>query len=202
MNLRKVALTFDLAPFTPFALLPPKEEEGAIVLGTDEYGRKVTLDWRKLPNFHGIIVGATGSGKSTLAKELVLQLLENGINVVVIDPQGEYASLIEGKGGRVMDMQRNVLDVCEYEGDGLSWANEVALAARFSLNLDDYQTSLLREALKEEAREGGLRFERLLMRLRSSAGHGPKSKISDVLEPLSNPNSSMRELLGERNQSA
>ena len=41
------------------------------------------------------IAGMSGSGKSHAAKVIVEEAIENGFPVIIVDPEGEYASLKE-----------------------------------------------------------------------------------------------------------
>ncbi|MEM3896174.1 MAG: ATP-binding protein [Archaeoglobaceae archaeon] len=48
-----------------------------------------------------VITGQQGYGKTTLAKFLIKKLLENGIDVVIIDPNDEYGEF-EGEADRIV----------------------------------------------------------------------------------------------------
>ncbi|RLE67179.1 MAG: hypothetical protein DRJ47_00555 [Thermoprotei archaeon] len=147
---RILAFSLDLIPFLPTSILPPREEAGGVVLGVDENGREVYLDWRRLPNFHGIIVGSTGSGKSTLAKSLIMDLQEEGIGAVIIDPHGEYKHFVERMGGVVIDMQENAVNPLElYTQKPETRADNLALACSLILGLSGEEEAEIREVFLE-----------------------------------------------------
>jgi|GEM_PF-821898 len=140
--------TYDLIPLSPLAIVPPEEAVGGIVLGEDEYGRKVYIDFTKLPNFHGIILGSTGSGKSTLARSLILDLQEQGINSLIIDPLGEYGKLMKLMNGIVLDMSVNTIDPLELHGMKPEIrAESIAWACSLIFELTPVQRDLLRETI-------------------------------------------------------
>lgn len=61
------------------------------------------FDRKTLPNPAGLYLGGPGSGKSTYAKcELLRQLSGGDDRAVLVDPEGEYAPLVEELGGEVL----------------------------------------------------------------------------------------------------
>ena len=75
-----------------------------VILGTHQ-GRSVALDLQALLRGRLLIQGGSGSGKSWLLRRLAEQLFGK-IPVIIIDPEGEFATLRErygyvlvGKGG-------------------------------------------------------------------------------------------------------
>jgi hypothetical protein len=69
---------------------PPDVAGGGILLGVnaDHPERKVRLP-RPDRSRHCYIIGATGTGKSTLLYNMIIQDIENGEGVAVIDPHGD-----------------------------------------------------------------------------------------------------------------
>lgn len=49
----------------------------------------------KLPNMNSVVLATSWAGKSFMVKLEVLRYLLNGINIMVIDPENEYKSLVE-----------------------------------------------------------------------------------------------------------
>ncbi len=75
--------------------LSMEEEKGAYVgklLGGG--GLKVHLDINRLIQTHVAILARTGGGKSYAAGVFVEELLKKGVAVLVLDPHGEYTSLL------------------------------------------------------------------------------------------------------------
>ena len=55
----------------------------------------IIKDIFKLPNPNGLVLAQSGGGKSYFCKLLITRYLLNGTKVMVIDPQGEYKSLVK-----------------------------------------------------------------------------------------------------------
>jgi hypothetical protein len=66
-----------------------------LLLGRDGSGRPVELPVGMLKR-HIVILGASGSGKTVLGKCILEEAALNGVPVVLIDPQGDLASLALG----------------------------------------------------------------------------------------------------------
>lgn len=65
-----------------------------ITLGQDEHDQSVNLSLDSLMRSRALIQGASGSGKSYLAR-LIVEQAGHHVPVIVIDPEGEYATLRE-----------------------------------------------------------------------------------------------------------
>jgi hydroxymethylpyrimidine pyrophosphatase-like HAD family hydrolase/energy-coupling factor transporter ATP-binding protein EcfA2 len=63
-----------------------------LLLGTDGQGREVYVNAQGL---NLLLAGSSGSGKSTLATGLLERLWQQGYQVCIIDPEGDYESLAE-----------------------------------------------------------------------------------------------------------
>ncbi|HDD34397.1 MAG TPA: ATP-binding protein [Thermofilaceae archaeon] len=179
-----LALTGDVIPLLPQSLMPPAEEAGDILLGFDEFGREVYVDFSKLPNAHAVVTGTTGSGKSTLARSLSLSLLERDINVVFIDPHGEHAQFIENLGGVVVsveDSPPNVLDPAGFSPQ--DWGEMLSALLTEVTGIGGLLGSLLRPAMRRAVEKGDLR---IALRSLSSTPEVLES-VRPVLEPLVRP---------------
>src|SRR5690606_36893447 len=63
-------------------------------LSVDEVAPHVYyLDWQGNDPFHGIILGRTGKGKTVGAQALAWRLAEQGVQVVLLEPQGHSRRL-------------------------------------------------------------------------------------------------------------
>ncbi len=81
------------------------------------------IDRRLLTNGNEWILGTSGSGKSTNAKlKLVYEALLTDGDIIVVDPDGEYAPLIAAFGGQVVRVGQdsiNIMDISRGYGDDI-----------------------------------------------------------------------------------
>lgn len=153
-----LCLTGDIIPLTPFAVLTPSLDKEGIIVGKDEFNRKVYLDIDKLPNSHGIITGTTGSGKSTLARSLAFKIYkEKGIKIIFIDPHGEHASFVRDVlKGKIIDL-KNIPGIMDNQCyTPIDWSNELSSIFSNVYNLTDFQTYILQQAFLEALDKGSL----------------------------------------------
>ena len=94
---------------------------------------------KTLQNGNSFILGVSGSGKSFTAKrEIANIILSSDDDVIIIDPEKEYGSLIRAMGGEVIEISAvsenhiNAMDINKQYGDG---ANPVILKSEFVLSL-------------------------------------------------------------------
>ncbi len=143
-----LSLTGDLIPFTPFAILSPLIDKKGIIIGRDEFNRKVYLDIDNLPNSHGIITGTTGSGKSTLARSLAYKMLnEKNTKIMFIDPHGEHEffvkNVLKGKVIKINSIPFFLENRCFSNFD---WARELSSIFTTVYRLSSFQSYLLEHA--------------------------------------------------------
>ena len=77
------------------------------------------LEWRDNDPFHGVILGKTGKGKTVGAQALAWRLAEQGVQVVLLEPQGHSRRLLALADGQDVSYNRlsyettrlNILDV-------------------------------------------------------------------------------------------
>jgi hypothetical protein len=77
------------------------------------------LDWQGNDPFHGIILGRTGKGKTVAAQALAWRMAEQGVQVILLEPQGHSRRLLELAGGKDVSYSKlsyestslNILDV-------------------------------------------------------------------------------------------
>ena len=94
---------------------------------------------KHLLNGNSFILGVSGSGKSFTAKrEIVNQMLSSDDDIILIDPEREYSSLVKAMGGEIIHISAtsqnhiNAMDMSKDYGDG---ANPVILKSEFVLSL-------------------------------------------------------------------
>ena len=111
LRLRRTMDTAALAagfPFsTPDLALPDPHRPGAgpVVYGTNlrSAGLVVHDRWAQ-SNYNSVTLAASGAGKSYLTKLDVLRSLYQGVEVAVVDPEDEYASLAAAVGGTYLPL--------------------------------------------------------------------------------------------------
>ena len=137
---------------TPYALttestavfIPFRAQEiahsGGIYYGQNVISKNMIIANRKhLLNGNSFILGVSGSGKSFTAKrEIVNQMLASDDDIILIDPEREYSSLVKAMGGEIIHISAtspnhiNAMDMNKDYGDG---ANPVILKSEFVLSL-------------------------------------------------------------------
>ncbi|MCQ4881951.1 DUF87 domain-containing protein, partial [Alistipes onderdonkii] len=95
--------TESLAVLMPFRVQEIMEE-GGMYFGENAISRNLILcDKSRLLNPNAFVLGVPGSGKSFSTKELIAMLaLSTDDDIVICDPEREYASLAEALGGEVV----------------------------------------------------------------------------------------------------
>jgi len=136
-NLRTLT-TESLAVLMPF-WVQEIQDQGGIYFGDNAISHNMILcNKAKLQNPNAFLLGVPGSGKSFSAKELIVFLaLATDDDILVCDPEREYAALIEAMGGEVIRIAAgskdhiNALDMAEGYSDG----DPIAEKSEFILSL-------------------------------------------------------------------
>lgn len=128
------------------------------------------------------IFGVSGSGKSVTAKILMSRLFMRGVQILVIDPEGEYVSLARSLGGEVIQFSRengiNPFYInSSQESDILDHISTLKTFFKFFIPSEHYDGALLDEKLINLYDSGSPNFEGLL----SLLGDHPMKKDLDVL---------------------
>ncbi len=139
INALRTLTTESLAVFIPFRAQEICHEHG-IYYGQNIISKNMIIANRKcLLNGNSFILGVSGSGKSFTAKrEIVNQILSSDDEIIIIDPEREYSSLVKAMGGAVVNISAtsnnhiNAMDMNKDYGDG---ANPVILKSEFVLSL-------------------------------------------------------------------
>jgi type IV secretory pathway VirB4 component len=104
LKIKRNITTSALSAFFPFTSSFFKFDDTGIWLGSNKNGIPIIRDIFKLSNANGICLATSGSGKSYMAKLLISRYLLSGVKVLIIDPQGEYARLVDKFGGQRIDL--------------------------------------------------------------------------------------------------
>lgn len=139
INALRTLTTESLAVLMPFRVQEIMDE-GGIYCGENAISHNLIMcNKAKLLNPNSFLLGVPGSGKSFNAKMLIVFLaLATGDDILICDPEREYASLIEAMGGEVIRIAAssrdhiNAMDMVEGYGDG---GNPVIDKSEFVLSL-------------------------------------------------------------------
>jgi hypothetical protein len=102
VGLRRSLSTTALAATFPFTGNDLFENRG-LLYGLNPASRSpVVLDRFALENHNAVVFATSGAGKSYLIKVELMRARLAGIRAQVIDPEGEYASIVEAMGGVVV----------------------------------------------------------------------------------------------------
>lgn len=139
VEIQRTLTTASTAIFIPFTT-QELFQKGGMYYGLNALSRNlIFFDRKTLKNANGFILGTPGSGKSFTAKrEMVNVLLNTDDEVMIIDPESEYASLVKGFGGEVINVSSssnvniNPLDITMNYADD---EDPLSLKAEFMLSL-------------------------------------------------------------------
>ena len=145
-GLRKIDTLRTLTTESAAALVPFSSQEirhrGGVYYGVNATSHNlIVCDRKSLMNGGGFIVGVSGSGKSMSAKgELVSIALSTDDDIIAVDPDGEYVSLIEALGGAVLDFSaggKNHLNAMDINADYAGGDDPILLKSEFIMSLYD-----------------------------------------------------------------
>lgn len=104
LSLRRTFDTSALATTFPFGSAELSMSKGIFLGRNQATGGLIFFDRFSHDNHNQVILARSGAGKSFLAKLIVLRSLYEGIEVLVIDPEGEYKRLADSVGGTVISL--------------------------------------------------------------------------------------------------
>jgi len=144
-GIRKIDALRTMTTESTAVLIPFKTQEilepGGTYYGQNTISRNmIIVNRRKLQNGNGFILGVSGSGKSFAAKREICDIaLSTNDDILIVDPEREYAPLVKGLGGEVIRIAAgssnhiNAMDInANYGGET---ENPVILKSEFILSL-------------------------------------------------------------------
>lgn len=153
-----------LMPFVSKQLHDPN----GIMLGINAYSNSlVFIDPFTSRNNNVNIFGVSGSGKSVTAKILMNRLYMRGVQILVIDPEGEYVNLARALGGEVIQFSRengiNPFYInSSKENDILDHISTLKTFFKFFIPQAHFDSAVLDEKLIQLYDNGTPSFENLL----------------------------------------
>jgi len=140
IEIQRGMTTSSTAIFVPFMTRELRMGGQALYYGMNALSHNIIMaDRKKLKSANGMYLGTTGSGKSFAAKrELINVFLATNDRIIVVDPMGEYAPLIERLGGQVLELAPDSGHIINPMALQMSMADEespLAMKADFVLSL-------------------------------------------------------------------
>lgn len=111
LGVRRNMTSSSLAACFPFVSPYIEPQPKGIMFGENQLdGMPVICDIfsKSFENANGLILGMSGSGKSFAVKTILTRALQQGVDVIVLDPseEGEYENVARNLGGRVIEFSQ------------------------------------------------------------------------------------------------
>jgi len=151
----------------PFVSKHLQDADG-IFMGVNAYNDSlIFMDPFTSRNNNMNIFGVSGSGKSVTSKVLMNRLYMRGVQILAIDPEGEYVNLAKSLGGEVIQFSRengiNPFHInSTKENDILDHISTLKTFFKFFIPQDHYDGAVLDENLIKLYDSGTPNFENLL----------------------------------------
>ena len=107
LNCNRNITTSALSAFFPFTSQFLEADNTGVWLGLNRNNIPIIKDIFNLSNPNGLVLAQSGGGKSYFCKLLITRYLLNGTKVMIIDPQGEYNSIVSHFKGQTIDLSQN-----------------------------------------------------------------------------------------------
>jgi type IV secretory pathway VirB4 component len=105
VRLQRLLSTSALSATFPFTGSDLPTRSG-LLYGVNATSRSaVVLDRFKMENHNAVVFATSGAGKSYLVKVELVRALLGGTRALVVDPEGEYASILAALGGEVIQVR-------------------------------------------------------------------------------------------------
>ena len=141
IEIQRGMTTSSTAIFVPFMTQELRMDGPSLYYGMNALSHNVIMaDRKKLKSANGLYLGSTGSGKSFAAKRELLNvfLAIPQDRIIVVDPMGEYAPLVERLGGQVIEIapdSPNHISPMDVQMDMGGGDSPLSLKADFLLSL-------------------------------------------------------------------
>ena len=142
IEIQRGMTTSSTAIFVPFMTRELRMGGESLYYGMNALSNNVIMaDRKKLKSANGLYLGSTGSGKSFAAKrELINVFLTTQDRIIVVDPMGEYAPLVERLGGQVLTISpdnplRHYINPMDIQLDAADAESALSMKADFLLSL-------------------------------------------------------------------
>ena len=143
-GLRKIDALRTLTTESTAVLMPFQAQEinhkDGIYCGQNVISKNLLfVNREEMLNGNGFVLGVSGSGKSFFGKAQVVPLFLRGdCDVIIIDPEREYGTLVRMLGGEVINIaadSRNHINAMDMESEYADSENPVLLKSEFILSL-------------------------------------------------------------------
>ena len=140
IHIQRGLTTSSTAVFVPFTVQELFQSGEALYYGLNALSNNMILcDRKKLKNPNGLILGTPGSGKSFSAKrEITNAFLVTDDDIIICDPEAEYAPLVERLHGQVIHIgpaSTQYINPMDINSNYSEEDNPLALKADFILSL-------------------------------------------------------------------
>ena len=140
VEIQRGMTTSSTAIFIPFMTRELRMDGQALYYGMNALSHNVIMaDRKKLKSANGLYLGSTGSGKSFAAKrELINVFLATKDRIIIVDPMGEYAPLVQRLGGQVIEIAPNSphhINPMDLKMDTADGESPLSMKADFLLSL-------------------------------------------------------------------
>lgn len=141
IEIQRALTTSSTAIFVPFTTQELYQDgKEALYYGLNALSNNlIMVDRKKLKNPNGLILGTPGSGKSFSAKrEITNAFLTTDDDIIVCDPEAEYAALVKRLNGQVIKISPSstqYINPMDINGNYSEEDNPIALKSDFILSL-------------------------------------------------------------------
>ncbi len=140
VNLRRCMTSTATGGFMPFTTSELFQDGNALYYGINALSNNLLMaDRKRLKNPNGLILGTPGSGKSFSAKrEIVNVFLMTDDDIAVLDPEGEYAPVVqrlEGQVIKISPLSKDFVNPMDINLDVEEGENPLIMKSDFILSL-------------------------------------------------------------------
>ena len=141
VEIQRGMTTSSTAVFIPFMTRELRMAGPSLYYGMNALSHNVIMaDRKKLKSANGLYLGSTGSGKSFAAKRELLNVFLTipQDRIIIVDPMGEYAPLVQRLGGQVIEIapdSPNHINPMDIQMGGNDEDSPLSMKADFLLSL-------------------------------------------------------------------